>query len=262
MELKIKNLSKIIDEVKNDINWSIISDFLEWFYKKINIHFNKKTPNLIPVIWSIYEVELWTNIWSELNKKRPCVIISKWNYNKWNTVTVVPLRSIKENTRLWALSFEINIEWTWLEKKSYIFKNWIKNSIEYIENKAIEQSTIKIIENLSKNESELYNKINNLIDKASTYYQQDEENLTSFFYNNFYEDDPESDEDKKICKYKCIRDIQYFLYLKKGIIQQERDLSKKEYIKNIDDINELIDRIEIECPNSLNRTNRFNKRRE
>jgi mRNA-degrading endonuclease toxin of MazEF toxin-antitoxin module len=120
MELKIKNLSKLIDEVKNDINWSIISDFLEWFYKKINIHFNKKTPNLIPVIWSIYEVELWTNIWSELNKKRPCVIISKWNYNRWNTVTIVPLRSIKENTRLWTLSFEIDIENTGLEKKSYI----------------------------------------------------------------------------------------------------------------------------------------------
>lgn len=117
---KIDNLLNLINKIKNDINLPIISEFLEWFYEKINIHFSKKTPNLVVNIWDIYEVELWINIWSELNKKRPCVAISQWVFNRWNTAIFIPLKSIKRNTRLWNISFKINQEWTWLLKNSYI----------------------------------------------------------------------------------------------------------------------------------------------
>jgi len=45
-KVKIDNLSHLINKIKNDINLPIISEFLEWFYEKINIHFNKKSPDL------------------------------------------------------------------------------------------------------------------------------------------------------------------------------------------------------------------------
>lgn len=71
-------------------------------------------------IWDIFDIELWINIWSELNKRRPCVVVSKSSFNKWNTVIVVPIRSIKQYSKLWSISFEIDIMWTWLIKKSYL----------------------------------------------------------------------------------------------------------------------------------------------
>ncbi len=117
---KLNKILNLIETLKSDINLPIISDFLEWFYENININFNKQNPNLIPNIWDIFEVELWINIWSELNKKRPCVIVSKSCFNKWNTVIIVPIRSIKHFSKLWSISFEIWINWTWLIKKSYL----------------------------------------------------------------------------------------------------------------------------------------------
>jgi mRNA-degrading endonuclease toxin of MazEF toxin-antitoxin module len=119
-KIKLNKIWNLIDKIKDDINLPIISDFLEWFLQKLEINFIKKTPNIIVNIWDIYDTELWINIWSELNKKRPCVIVSKSNFNKWNTIIIVPIRSIKNNTRLWSISFEIDINWTWLIKKSYL----------------------------------------------------------------------------------------------------------------------------------------------
>lgn len=66
---KLNKIWNLIDKIKNEINLPIISEFLEWFYEKINIHFNKKTPNLKLNKWDIYFVNLWKNIWSELDKK-------------------------------------------------------------------------------------------------------------------------------------------------------------------------------------------------
>ncbi len=34
-------LNKILDLIKNDLNSNIISNFLEWFYNKMNIEFKK-----------------------------------------------------------------------------------------------------------------------------------------------------------------------------------------------------------------------------
>jgi len=95
LEKKINKFSALIKEIQNDINLFIISDFLDWFYKKININFNWKTPNLKFKKWEIYFVNLWKNIWSELNKTRPFLIYSKKSFNiKWWLVWI-PLKSFK-----------------------------------------------------------------------------------------------------------------------------------------------------------------------
>jgi len=72
---KLNKIWNLIDKIKNDINLPIISDFLEWFYEIIEINFNKKIPSLKLNKWDIYFVKLWQNIWSELNKNRPCIVI-------------------------------------------------------------------------------------------------------------------------------------------------------------------------------------------
>lgn len=115
----INKLNIIILNVDNEVNSEKIYSLLTWFSIKINFHFTKKQSNIIPNIWDIYDIELWENIWSELNKKRPCIIISKPIFNKWNTVIIIPIKSIKKDTRLWKLTFEINTENSWLKQRSY-----------------------------------------------------------------------------------------------------------------------------------------------
>ena len=90
---KLNKIQNLIEKVKSDISFPIISDFLDWFLLKINIHFNKETPNLKLNKWEIYFIKLWQNIWSELNKQRPCIIYSTYFFNNWNTITVIPLKS-------------------------------------------------------------------------------------------------------------------------------------------------------------------------
>lgn len=120
----IKNLldkiNAIIWNIDYEANSEKIHNFLSWFYLKINIHFNRKQSGIVPNIWDIYDVELWENIWSELNKKRPCIVISKASFNKWNTVIIIPVKSIKKDSRLWSITFEIDINNTWLNQKSYV----------------------------------------------------------------------------------------------------------------------------------------------
>lgn len=92
----LNKLENLVNEVKTDINYEIISNFLSWFYEKINIHFNKKIPEkFIPKRWEIYYVNLWINIWSELNKIRPCIIYSQRRFNDWNNIIVIPIKSYK-----------------------------------------------------------------------------------------------------------------------------------------------------------------------
>ncbi|MDP2395971.1 MAG: hypothetical protein Q8S84_03570 [bacterium] len=44
---KLNRILNLIENIKNDINLPIISDFLEWFFEKIDIHFNNSENNLI-----------------------------------------------------------------------------------------------------------------------------------------------------------------------------------------------------------------------
>ena len=92
---KLNRIRNLIEEIKNDINLSIISDFLEWFYEKLDLNFNWTTPKLKFKKWELYFVNLWKNIWSELNKTRPCIIYSKKSFNNVNSVIIIPLKSNK-----------------------------------------------------------------------------------------------------------------------------------------------------------------------
>ena len=101
---KLNKIWNLIDKIKNDINLNIISDFLEWFYEKIILNFNKKDIDLKVNKWEVYFVNLWKNIWWELNKVRPCIIFSDYKYNWWNTVLIIPLKSYK-----WKVNNKFNI---------------------------------------------------------------------------------------------------------------------------------------------------------
>jgi mRNA-degrading endonuclease toxin of MazEF toxin-antitoxin module len=101
---KLNKIWNLIDKIKTEINLSIISDFLEWFYEKLNLNFSKKEPDLKLNKWEIYFVNLWKNIWSELNKIRPCIIYSWRRFNGWNTIIIIPLKSYK-----WKINNSINL---------------------------------------------------------------------------------------------------------------------------------------------------------
>ncbi len=92
---KLNKIRNLIEEIKNDITTESISHFLNWFYEKLNIHFKKNTPNIKIKKGSIFYINLWQNIWSELNKTRPCIIYSDKKANFWNTIIVIPLKSYK-----------------------------------------------------------------------------------------------------------------------------------------------------------------------
>ena len=92
---KTNKLFEKISEIRNDVTISLISDFLDWFIEVFELHFNKKTLKLKFNKWDIYFVDLWKNIWNELNKLRPCIVYSKKSYNNINSIIILPLKSYK-----------------------------------------------------------------------------------------------------------------------------------------------------------------------
>ncbi len=93
---KLEKIWELIKLIKNDINLPVISDFLEWFYKKIKIHFEEyNREKLTPKKWETYLVDLWQNIWSELNKIRPCIVYSNYYVNWWNNIIIIPIKTYK-----------------------------------------------------------------------------------------------------------------------------------------------------------------------
>lgn len=92
---KLNKIWNLIDSIKNEISLPIISDFLEWSYEKLELNFLKKSPHLVVNKGDMFFVNLWKNIWSELNKNRPCIIMSQTYHNNGNTVVVLPLKSYK-----------------------------------------------------------------------------------------------------------------------------------------------------------------------
>ncbi len=119
---KLNKLWNLIEKIWNDINLSIISWFLDWFYEKLEINFLWRVEkNLIPKKWDIYLVNLWINIWSELNKNRPWVIISDSKYNWWNNLLVLPFKTYKWtfNNRILHILVEPDNKNN-LSEKSYI----------------------------------------------------------------------------------------------------------------------------------------------
>ena len=93
---KLKEFNKIVEKfLQNEIYLPIISDFLEWFKRKLELFFYKTDKKIIPKKWEIFYINLWQNVWSELNKIRPCIVYSKRKFNAWWTMIVIPLRSYK-----------------------------------------------------------------------------------------------------------------------------------------------------------------------
>ena len=119
MELLIKRLINKVKEIANDITIPIIYQFLDWFNLVLYLHFEKKTPNIVFKQWDVYEIDLWQNIWSELNKKRPCIVFSNESFNKWNTVIILPLKGMRETTKIWIITISIDFLKSWLKKPTY-----------------------------------------------------------------------------------------------------------------------------------------------
>lgn len=126
-EKKINILKNKFLELFNIQNFELIFDFLDWFKEKLDLNFNKKNPDLKLNKWEIYFINLWKNIWSELNKKRPCIIFSDWFFNNWNTVSVIPLKSYewKKYNRSINIFIEKN-HFNWLKENSIADLSWIR----------------------------------------------------------------------------------------------------------------------------------------
>ena len=150
---KINKLIEKIEEIKNDITISLIWDFLDWFYSTLFLHFEKNEPRLFLKKWAIFFVNLWKNIWSELNKTRPCVIYSVKKANFWNTVLIIPIKTFKgqklNDFQVFVKSSKENL----LEKDSIIDISWIRQISKkriftkkwYLEENIISEVDSKII---------------------------------------------------------------------------------------------------------------------
>lgn len=124
---KLNKLQNIIEKIKNDITFPIISDFLDWFNEKLNLHFIKKNNyKWKNSKYSIFMANLWRNIWSELSKRRPVLIISStWYSSVWNDVLIIWITDLYDD--LWKkkkiYEFDIvlnNYKQYWLKKESII----------------------------------------------------------------------------------------------------------------------------------------------
>lgn len=137
---KLNKIGSLIENIKNDINMSIISDFLDWFYEKLCINFNKNCLSLKLNKWDIVFVNLWKNIGSEFNKNRPCLVYSLKKANFWDTVVVLPLKTYK-----WKLNNSFNVLLK-LEDVDWLFKDSIVDilAIRQISKKRINKRIWKL----------------------------------------------------------------------------------------------------------------------
>jgi len=121
IETKINKLKDYASRIKDNVNLSIVLSFLDWFLRKMEIHFEKEiAQDFVPEKWDIYFIDLWNNIWSEENKRRPCSVYSTKRFNQSNTVVVLTIKSF-----YWKINKEYEIliepnEINWLQKKSLI----------------------------------------------------------------------------------------------------------------------------------------------
>ncbi|MDQ7009081.1 MAG: type II toxin-antitoxin system PemK/MazF family toxin [Candidatus Gracilibacteria bacterium] len=105
---KILKITELIGKIKNDITIPLISEFLDWFYENLYIHFKKSEPNHKYQKGEIYFVNLGKNIGSELNKVRPCIIFSLKSYNNKSGVIIIPIKSFKNKKII--DKFQVKIE--------------------------------------------------------------------------------------------------------------------------------------------------------
>lgn len=128
LQKKIENFLSKIHEIKNDITLPEISDFLSWFHEKIEVHFLKSTPKLRFQKWDIFFINLGKNIWSEINKIRPCVVYSTKNYNNMTGAIIIPFKSLKQKDIIEKVQTIVSrsVE-NWLEKDSILDIFYLRN---------------------------------------------------------------------------------------------------------------------------------------
>ncbi len=87
----LSKLENILHSLFDEHTWERIKQFLDWFERKVSIHFQKRSPSIVLSKWSVVYVELGMNIWSEIFKTRPCIVVSSSIFNKGNTLLIAPI---------------------------------------------------------------------------------------------------------------------------------------------------------------------------
>lgn len=70
-----------------------ITNHINWFFKKIEINSESRGKPKIFDKYSIYSVDFWMNIWSEINWLRPCLIYKNNRHNNKDIITIIPFSS-------------------------------------------------------------------------------------------------------------------------------------------------------------------------
>lgn len=140
----IKNDTKKSSWLENNVNW---------FFRKLKLSDNTEVENIMPK-WSVYYVDFWINIWSEINGNRPALIFKATKFSYWRDIIVIPFTSFYENKS--TDKFDINISkdiFEWLKNDSIlktrhlksISKKRIWKFIWFIEDKEIRENIAKKI---------------------------------------------------------------------------------------------------------------------
>ncbi len=102
-----------------------LKEFISWYNDKLNINYFKKRDWRKFKQFQIYYFKLWQNIWWEINKKRPILILWKTN-NFLNSKTI-----------LWAPITSLYTK-DWKEKKMWKMDIFLKaNKINWLKNDSI-----------------------------------------------------------------------------------------------------------------------------
>lgn len=89
----IKKIETKTQEIVSDITTESLIAYLKWFPEKLTIQFQTTTPQkFFPSRGEIYYIRLGNNVGSEINKERPCVVLSKQSFNAGDTIIVVPIK--------------------------------------------------------------------------------------------------------------------------------------------------------------------------
>jgi len=124
-----------------------LENHLYWLKKKIYLNQNREKLKA-STKWSIYYVDYWINIWSEINWVRPSIIYKNSHFTSGEDIIVIPLTSYKINKSLDTFDVELESDKAnKLKVKSYIKLRQIRS----ISKKRIESYIWKITDLELKN---------------------------------------------------------------------------------------------------------------
>ena len=99
-----------VGQIIDSTNESFFEQLVDWWKRMLDYYTSIRSPQLIPNEWEIYDIDLWVGVGSELQKTRPCIIVSKNWFNKWDTVMIIPITSHKPHKKIWIVSVFISQE--------------------------------------------------------------------------------------------------------------------------------------------------------